>query len=414
MIKPQPNNTRDPSKPGSVESSKADVRPAMEDLPRNGEASGRSTAASTIAKWLIPSVTALFALVGYIVQSAQQDLLGLHYEDREASTLFVSAGDFFRDALAIPTTAAIRLVTGDGVSLGGHGVELWLATLIVGAALGLPRLPQGRYLKGTWLAAGVLALLFIGKFVLVDEPLFQVRNIILGVAVEPPLGDDLGRTLIERLADNPEAQSAQSDPEDSQRQSRAEAVVASIVCSRISLDTARRDPGLEVHDLCRKEQSQYQQELRGRFVAQLWAAALMLTLSVKILRSRSSSHLQIVLAILALAYSLIVPYAYGKLQKSTYFDFGRVRVAETFGAWEGESKVDSLQALTLSRTATGTILLVAVSGPCGSDDRANYSQVTLSAISPSQVLAVERIYRQDVIAWAVRNERRCPALPGPI
>src|SRR5436189_1154774 len=53
---------------------------------------------AALAKWLIPSVAVLFGVVGYVVQFAQTDLLGVEVAERQNDAYFNSAADFFRDA----------------------------------------------------------------------------------------------------------------------------------------------------------------------------------------------------------------------------------------------------------------------------------------------------------------------------
>jgi hypothetical protein len=373
--------------------------------------------AATVAKWLIPSATALFVCIGYIIQSAQQDLLGLHYSDSETSTLFISATDFLKYLGATPFIAISNLVTGQRVSLGGYGIVLWSGLILVVLVLADSRISRFRYFgwfRGIWPLSAALMILMAGKFILLDEPLFQVRGIILSEFVARPMADSQSRTFLERLNENAGGQMAEV-----RNDTHARRILANIVCSRISRDAAIEDRAREVATLCEHEQERYLEDRTGLFLAQVWSALLIAILAIALLRRRNRSHFHIVLALIALSYTLFVPYVFGKLERSTYFDFGTLRVAESLRKAEDDSGEQAAiqQGLVLSRNASGVVLLVARVEPCSTAvgaAEASYSRVTLSFLAPSQILAVERISRLDVVAWAFLNERHCPSIQAPL
>jgi hypothetical protein len=371
--------------------------------------------AGTIAKWLIPSVTALFVAVGYIVETAEQDLLGIHYEQHDTSTFFISSADFLRDLIGVPLGALANMGVG---SAGGHGVALTLATLLTLVLVSLPLYRRFRpWLHAwprAWLIGGALGVFLVYKFVALDQPLFHVKAIILG-STEDPVLDSRDQSIpayLKKLADDLKRRK----PGEAAGTSRAEILVARIVCSRVSEHLSAQSENLLVSGICgRKSQAQYKRELAGEYVAQVWASALIVLLAVALLRARRSSNSQVALAVLALAYCLVLPYAYGKLRRPPYFDYGRLQLAPVPAPTDGraleEGSESDLNAIVLSRSAASTNVLRLVRGPCGGGP-AEYSTVTLASFSPAQVLRVQKIYRQDVIAWAVLNERTCPPIGG--
>jgi hypothetical protein len=397
-----------PQRPGGPDS--RDARP--------GPDSDREVIpAATIAKWLIPSATALFVVVGYIVETAQQDLLGLHHDQRDASTFIISSADFLRDLIGVPLAAASAFGRG---SAGGHGAALSLATLLVVAVvwLSLPARLRSRLPArlATWRRAGLIAtaltVLLVYRFAALDQPLFHVKAIILG-STEDPVVDSNDQSIpayLKKLADDLKRRK----PAES-RSGRADVLVARIVCSRVSEQLTAQTENLLVTGICgRQPQAQHKRELAGEYVAHVWAAALVVLLAVALLRARSSSNSQVGLAVLALAYCLVVPYAYGKLRRPPYFDYGHIMLAPGAAGQDaaaGEGAETEIDGITLSRTSAATNVLRLIGGVCGAGP-ATYSTVTMSSFSPSQVLRIQKIYRQDVIAWAVLNERTCPPAEG--
>jgi hypothetical protein len=71
------------------------------------------TLAATIAKWLIPSVSAIFIVVGYVVVQAQQNLLGVDLDNGGTSGYIIATAGFLRDICTFIPLMLIQIVTGE-------------------------------------------------------------------------------------------------------------------------------------------------------------------------------------------------------------------------------------------------------------------------------------------------------------
>lgn len=359
---------------------------------------------STVAKWLIPSVSALFVVVGYVVQAAQQTLLGIGAEGWDQGGYVGQASSFFRDLVTRVADVTVQLLSDGQVPLRGHFADLAVATLV---AVLVMWAPLGLRLWRPVLLPALLLTLLVAKFLAMDAPLAQVQNVVLGADRVQPMSalPSTGRSLLDRL----EQQAGLQGPEGAIAR-RAEQLWSLILCSRVNAAALQR-PDLQRLPACQQSQQDNRNALTGEFTAQLWAGALLVALALALLRSASGAG--VALGALALAYTLSVPHAYGKLMKSTYYDYGLVRLAPTLAAARGsDAEAGQVYALLVARTAASTSALVVERGTCGNG--APYSAVQLSSFSPSQVLSVDQIYREDVITWATLRERPCPAICPPM
>jgi hypothetical protein len=385
-----------------------------------------------MAKWLIPSSAILFGLVGYIVQTAQEELLGLASPMGAANNYFAGASDFFRDTFTLFVDGATNLLDGGGVSFASLSGWLILASLIAvvilfGPAVGklVVRAPTARAWIGkheawaSYPSAALVVLIIIWKFLLLDAPLSQVKGAILesgqvpvrSVTYDRPVE---GRVTVDKsFADRLSAQTVvtKSDKLTDQKSipARALAIWSTVVCSRIGQDADFYN-GLTNSGHCTADETANQNELDGLFAVELWSTILVVALALGILRSPSSRVTRVTLAILALGYSLSVPYSYGKLKRSTYFDYGLVRLATPLAGSYGMSKNGPLFALVASRTPAETDLLVVARSPCF-EGQPEAQSVQLVSVSAADLIAVEEIYRQDVITWAMLQQRSCHRCP---
>jgi hypothetical protein len=335
-------------------------------------------------------------VIGYVIQSAQQELLGLYYEKSETAGYFTNAADFFRDSVAAPVAAA----SSEQVSFGTHLWPLLVATAATLALLLIPRSKPRPWLRISSLLPALLLFVLIAKFSLLDAPLTRLESIIVGSSEGPTL-EGFGSGLLERSGDNSPY---------GQVSSPVEALWADIVCSRVTQSAANLTPGSQLDLYCGMNEAYYERRLSGAYLAHLWAGGLIIILAIAVIRSAASSTAALALAILALLYSLMIPYAYGKLKRSTYFDYGVIRLSEPLRAGSGLEPDAPLHGIMLWRSAAGANLLIIAEGACREGE--SYAAATMSSVSPAQILAVEKIYRVDVIAWAMLNERKCPPMPS--
>lgn len=358
---------------------------------------------ATIAKWLVPSATVLFGVIGYVIQNAQSELLGLP-TDSDKPSYFSSAADFLRDIVTIAVDCLIGLLHLQ-LPMAGHFWILLPATLLTAAVLG------GSWWSGIaarWRGRAVLAVLgcvLAWKFIALDAPLSKVSNVIIGLDQSgnaPEESGSLGQTFTQRLA-----ASGHGSVIEAHLAERAKFLYDEVICSRISADAAQLHTDFRDSAVCRRGQPKNRDGIRGEFISQLWATGLIALLAVALLRLPASSRIGPTMAIIALGYSLTVPYAYGKLMKSTYFDFGLLHLAGDTAATP-----KAYGALVLSRGSAGANLLIATEHGCSNSPESGWT-TTMSSISASQIVSIEQIYRQDVITWSVLNEHDCPVLAAP-
>lgn len=385
---------RRPSGSGDAEPPPATPQPPTEEDSRGF--------LGVLAKWFLPSATAIFIVVGFLATTAQHQLIGLADPPIEGIRYVLSAADFFGSVVTILSQWFVEWAHGRPVSFAGHGLLLAGATVLAAASIFVPpRSGRLRRRHSFFLAATLLVVLGV-KFLSFDAPLAQVDHLVLARADVPrPVGDTLqsgdAKTFVDRLR----AQDASG---------RVRELTAAIVCSRIGAGAVRASGASDAAALCRDEdQARYQSDANGEFAAQLWAAALIAWLALALLRA-SRSSLPATLAMLGLAYLLTLPYAFGKLEKSTYFDYGLIRVAESLSKVAGQEATTRRYGLIIDRSPTGARLLEISPIPCSNDPKNSAALVTVSAISPTQILSIEQIYRQDVLTWAILNRRNCPAI----
>jgi hypothetical protein len=401
--------------------------------PSGSTGGGESASSSALgaAKWLIPSVTGLFAVTGYIVRSAHTGLIGREVDFASAPGYAGAAADFLRD---LPTVAFDALLNADGsVPLAGHGLALLVAALLVSAALVLPRCLRADTRAGAvaaGLPVGVLALLLAWKFLLLDAPLSRLEGLVIGTGpaaiqdgptpwasdpqVEQP-GDGLQvlrpqRTLQRIISD------------------RAECLYRSVATTRLQQDAGVEGrPALPIHrGLDCPADAATGTDLQGaEFLARLIACLLTGALAAVVVRQRPPAVSAV--GLLGLASLLTLPYAYGKLLVPSYFEVGRVVLAPALVAAPGldgpARKSGAIDAIVLSRRGSGLELLVLASGACPLVDTAvptaapvrdTYRVARLWTIPTSQILSVREIHREDVLAWKLRNEFGCTtAAPAP-
>jgi hypothetical protein len=363
--------------------------------PREAEEAPQQILAGSLAKWLLPSVTVFVAIVGYIVQSAQQDMLGIGIELGETTTYFISAAKFMSDTGRLMAAPFIRL----RLPLGGHWILIGLSTIAVLAVLLAPRLAQIRRFYRPAMLTGLLALLLLAKFLVLDVPLARVTNVVLGdpekidFATGNPLPiDHGGGASPTSLVDG-----------------YAKSLSDSIRCSRVNADQARLNAVLRESPECRKGKEYNSRRLIGEYYAQIWMMALILVVAGMVLHLRTGRQ-ERMLALLGALYSLSIPYAYGKLIHSAFFDFGIVHLTAAPSADGQPPQPIQQSAVILSRGSGGASLLILQRTDCpGSkpEDPTRSALIARHWISASRIVSIEQIYSADVIKWAASNARYC-------
>lgn len=456
---------------------------ASADAPAKESGFTRSLAA-TVAKWLVPSTTALFAVTGYLATAAQQRLLGVALPT-DGAVYASSATEFFGELpRLLSETLEALLLQHRGEIFGPHAL-LWSISIFV-ALLAIALHPLQRRFFATaraelvralsWGPPIALALLLVGKFVVLDTPLGEIHDVVLsqGSSTSPGIGEEALKAAFSGPADPASdkavtftirtrevqqtfaAQMAQAKPSVQERKDRplsswyrgrTEQVWAEVLCSRIAFGAAGGQAQASDKIMCHGSRDQDLWGLRGEFLAHLGMASLIAIVAVSLLRAPRSGPGLIAFAVLSLIYCLTVANAYGKLLMPTDFDFGVVRLAKppTVVAPTGQppsqsegltptrhrpareagpsnataaiAEPEMMDGLILGRGASGTELLVLERGDCAlsqpsASRPSQYAAVRLAWLSNAQVLSVQEIFRQDAITWAVLSEVTC--LPADI
>jgi len=311
--------------------------------------------------------------------------------------------------------------------MAGTGPWLTVVTVLVLVLLAGPNLLARRH--SPWagkllrlrplLIFATLMLIIVGKFLTLDAPLARLENVILEVRSTQPEGQKRGGAFLERL------KAGDSAPIGGYVARRAEDIWLILVCSRIGPTEPNQ---VNAAPCDGKLRDGSRADLEGLFRAQLWAAALVIALAVTALREGTGGRAGASVAVLTLVYLLTVPYAHGKLMRSSFFDYGRVRLTTSLAAARhgpasnsapsaqpsgagSEAVQPDRYGLILARSAAGTDLLTVVEDACpgGRSNR----RVAMWSVAASQLLAVEEIYRQDVLTWSVLNTLPCPPAPSP-
>lgn len=370
---------------------------------------GDSGFTASAAKWLIPSVSALFLIVGYVVRSAHQSLLGIDLKDIVSENYAGEATDFF----GVLPTVLFNFFAAAAESSVSFSIHKWDMYAAVGFLL-LVLLLGIRFFKTSQSRARLVGIaLFIAvaaKFLLFDAPL----TLIEGVAVVTPIGKDAG---VEPGWQPPEG----GNFAQKLVRGRAQQIWTGMKCQRLGdlwrKNTEHKGSGQgEREQTLGKDCTLGADQSRDEFVMQIVATALIVVLAV--LALLASSRTVKVLGLLSLFYCLTLPYAYGKLLKPTNFQYGWVELTSNVAE---RVKVQlqnatGVQAIVLGDSPAGVSVLYMHEDNCSAtaDGERTYRVARIWSISRSQVLAVREIYREDLILWKLLHEKGCGLAPAPL
>lgn len=357
----------------------------------------------SVAKWLIPSFGVLFALVGYVVHMAHRSLLGFPAgaDGAPSGGYATDAADFLRYVLTLVGDEFVALASFRGVPLGGHGLAVALCGLAAAAAVGYAMSKYGRAdaRRATRVLGVVLFVLLSTKFVSFDAPLMRIENVIVGVGIAGNPGTP------EQARTQPfssRVREAGTGPVDTFIAGRATEVWRLLVCSRIGVPVAN-NPEFGGKQGCKGGTDGNKRLLRGEFNVQLLFGLMIALCGTMLLRFRAPAATAA--ALLAFAYLLTVPYAYGKLVKPVDFVYALVRFAPE--SLRGQEKKGEVYAFVVSRTSGDATLLEAIPEQCSTGDS---TVLRFSSLPMSKVAAIEQIYLRDVFTWAVLKQSACPTL----
>jgi hypothetical protein len=372
-----------------------------------------------VAKWLVPSVGALFVVIGFIAQTAQDSLLGLGLSHPGSDTYISAGADFFLVLISTVVNAFESAVSFHAVSF--DGFFWWLLVLSVLAALVFRRSSRGASATAALL---LLVVLLLGKFLMFDAPLLTIHDVVLR---SPPTAQKK-LSFVESLRQGTEPLV----------RTRAKSLKEEILCSRVKDGLP---PNAAIACTTFTTAPQYARALNGEFLDQIWATALIVLTGAAVLRTAHRSHTASGAAVLALLYVLMLPYAYGKLQRYALFNVGQVVISSDLArhlvtepdlalpkpvpdaqpiapqsmmalpappppAPAPQDATQNLGVLILSRDSAIVDVLVVRSAGCGGGGQSQ--RIARSTFAAGQVLAVEELYQDDVVAWTARQDHACP------
>jgi hypothetical protein len=377
------------------------------------------TFAAAIAKWLVPSISALFITVGYVVISAHQNLLGIESQTFSTSDCIVNASVFLYDLFTLLPDAALGIVTLAHLpSFDITEICLLAAALLFSVMLtviGKDKFHINNSNFRQYLLVFIILSLVFSKFIILDAPLSIVENVLTN---EGSRSNNESKFIpIEKRLEN-SRHGGWLDKIVSQRALRIWTVM---VCSRVSYDMLKLNKNPVAQCTCNEHTSNH--IVQSEFIAHSILSILLLAISLQILR-RTNRHNVAVIAILVSAYTFTWPYAYGKLVKATNYKYGQIifksGLTSSVSALSNKSTAASLpsamteHAIIFESGATTCKLLVMKESSCPvlnnspSEFQAKMQEAKLWEIPNSEITAIKEIYWEDVIAWKIRNEKACP------
>jgi hypothetical protein len=361
-----------------------------------------SKSAFDIIKWVIPSVGAFAALVGWVAESAHQGLLGVDRGDLGATAYVWSAGQFLSSVMRAVSSAAFlpRFFSAHS------SVELWLLAVTLGvgvtlyvirrAANGETRPPLFRRILFT----SLLMTLVIWRLLTIEVPLARIENLLVG-----------GTRVVEDSLRYDKVTSAE------------QAILKrSVVFYSLLLCERRQDARVQALRLtCQQEQEYSTDSVRLMLVAICISIAMLGIITL--LWSRASTTTVVVLLAPVALYCCLAPaWVYGKLVKPPTFESALIQVktgleqmpAQT--AFNGRPAVENntagrlLTAIILGHDDKMFSLYVSQSKACGASPP-TYEWVPWQ-IPISEVVAMREIQSLDVISERFKQVP-CPdsALP---
>jgi hypothetical protein len=374
--------------------------------PRDSDKASESADLS-FAKWLIPTFGVLFALVGYTVRSAHNSLLGFPVGEESAAApggYTADAADFLRHVLTVVVDGLLSVL--QGVPMGGHGALLAGCAAALILAVALPNSRFGGPLRPWASPILVLAVLAVAgaKFVVFDAPLSRIENAIVGEGVAPNTKPQKGAAETESLLTR--LRNKQDGRLEAKIAGRASDLFRLLVCSRVA--HLPNNPDFSGKSKCDGDPGTNAITLHGEFNAILLLGLLIGIGAWALLRQRTPAATAV--GLLAFAYLLTIPYAYGKLVKPVDFAYALVRIDP--GSKAG-GPVES-NGFLISRSGADVTLLAAVDEDCSNSPTVKRRALRFSSLPLSKVVSIERIYLRDVLTWAVLNENECPPLDTPV
>jgi hypothetical protein len=250
-----------------------------------------------------------------------------------------------------------------------------------------------------------LVMVVLGKFVILDAPLGRIESVL--VTEVGPAADFSEMVPLEIRLESQRHESWL----DAFISRRAFDLWTDIVCSRVS-KAMLAVGGKSIN--CTSSEIATKDRIRDEFILHSLLSIFIIVAASEVLRSAKKAGIAVI-AIIALAYTLTWPYAYGKLVKSTNFRYGEVVVKSPNASPDRQV---ARHAIIFDSGPNSSKILIKKESECPNIDESTETrtgaEVKLWEIPNSQIIAIKEIYWADVIAWKILNERSCPSAPtGP-
>lgn len=392
----------------------------------------RPVTLSTAAAWLIPSVSALFLVIGYVVQSAQDSLLGFPSDVDFPNGYLIDSANFIRDSIYLLLERAQTGFSNSGLL--HHPILLSFAVLVAIATRLLSSAPSRWAAVALRAAQLLLLVLLVSKFLTLDAPLLRVENLLSTPSSSVVGQEDAYWSLLtlkdaRTLARNHFFVRPGSQATGLERfvGSRSADIFDQIVCSRLSPAVSGHIDRFATSKLCGDQNAEIdlREDLQDEVLANVVVLILLGVDLVILTRMPRRSALTGLACLFVGLACFAAPYAYGKLIKSTDFEFGIVRPTDILVAKLAAPDVaiiapkrTTFDAALLSSRSDGIKFLSLRTAPCsvppGGNGPNTTQRLSLSRVSTDQILSFEEIQTQDVISMAAGEGRQCGDTGGPL
>jgi len=382
-----------------------------------------------IAKWFIPSFTALYLLVGYVAAQGHFALLGFSPGLLASTSYNAVTIDFVRESLAVVVTswrswwalftaplllsvavpalalAAVALFWPSGIRVRQQPEAVLLDSSAVRTLLASASAVSFSSRKLSLLPWLLLAVV-CSKALLLDAPLFKLEGALIDLA-EPTKPGSAAFPLSARLE-------RESGGVQAIIAKRAGFLWEQLVCVRTGRQATATVSFKSAS--CQEDRTRHADRIDAEFLTHLLSVVAVALVSLVILRdplARSSSAL---LAILCLLSCLTLPYAYGKLRHSTEYEFGEIALKTALNLNKGgaEGEVRTLKGFGFIRDGNTTVVATLQPVPCPPPSGAYKTEVKLWRISNNEIHWQREIYREDILRWKLLKESdNCTGVDAP-
>jgi hypothetical protein len=375
----------------------------------------------------VPSTAELFLAAGYVVQSAQDSLLGVPAPSDFPNSYFIDAANFTRDALLIllQRISDVGANAWDALTL-HHSWLVILTGLLVVTVFIARRVDLAKRriaLRGVQV---LVIVTILSKFLLLDAPLLRVEGLIAN-----PQGSTLAEDqscwsllTIVRLQPGATPRTAWHCPvrTTSLIEDKTEDLYDTIVCARLGSTPAEIGAAAKTIDkfalspVCTGSQAAtLPTQVQDAFICNLLVGLAIVLCVLGLARTGTHSRITILLEVISTIYLLSIPYSYGKLLKPTLFQFGVIRMSPPLSAdYLKQGYIvggsDTMAGLLLSKGPGSSTFLVPIQKSCGTD----YDKMPKTIgymwefdIPTSQILAFEQLSDKDVIYEAAMESHAC-------